>query len=173
MAIKIINRGHIFCDINGNIFSRKVRAGRGIKPPHLAYKLKTGLSKPGKYPNIRLNFGPQKYTFTVHQLVFVFFNGSYNENLEINHIDGNKLNNSIFNLEAITAGQNIKKSYLTGLKSNKGEKHPLSILKNKQILEIKEKYKSGKYTLMQLGAEYGVHYTTIGKITNGNNWSHI
>lgn len=51
----------------------------------------------------------------VHRLVgFAFLNG-YKEDYQINHIDGNKLNNCCNNLEWVSAEQNIQHALDTGL----------------------------------------------------------
>jgi hypothetical protein len=43
----------------------------------------------------------------VHRLVYESFRGPIPDGLEINHIDGNKKNNSLENLEAVTRKQNL------------------------------------------------------------------
>lgn len=46
--------------------------------------------------------------FMVHRLVYEAFVGHINDGLEINHIDENKKNNNVENLEAISHLKNIK-----------------------------------------------------------------
>lgn len=48
----------------------------------------------------------------------------------------------------------------------RGEKAPWSKLKDNQVKEIKEKYKTGKYTLLKLANEYGVCFQNISLIVN-------
>ena len=50
---------------------------------------------------------------TVHKLVALVFLNKYEDNLEINHIDNNRSNNVISNLEWITHQDNIKQRDLT------------------------------------------------------------
>lgn len=56
-------------------------------------------------------------TFLVHRLVaFTFYNEDINNhNLTVNHIDGNRLNNKIENLELISLADNIRHGFNTGL----------------------------------------------------------
>lgn len=54
--------------------------------------------------------------YYVHRLVADAFYDGYNENFDINHIDGNKLNNFIGNLERCTRSENIQHAFKTGLK---------------------------------------------------------
>ena len=60
--------------------------------------------------------GKQK-TFLVSRLVASAFikDELFNKNMTINHIDGNRLNNKIENLEWCTLSENIKKGFETGL----------------------------------------------------------
>lgn len=65
-------------------------------------------------------------TFKIHRLVACSFLGDYsNTNLEVNHIDGNKSNNSVNNLEWVTKQYNVKHSFDKGLNvAKKGEDNP-------------------------------------------------
>ena len=66
------------------------------------------------YPTVRLSNGKGK-TFKVHGIVGKTFLGK--SNLEINHIDCDKTNNSINNLEYVTRGENIKHSWDNNLRT--------------------------------------------------------
>ena len=61
------------------------------------------------------------YTKSIHRLVAEAFLGK-RENMQVNHIDGNKLNNKIDNLEWVTCSENIQHAYDTGLKYPPNEK---------------------------------------------------
>lgn len=54
---------------------------------------------------------------TVHRLVMITFNGD--SKLDINHVDGNKFNNHISNLEYITHSDNLKHAFKTGIHPGK------------------------------------------------------
>ena len=54
--------------------------------------------------------------FRVHRLIMMTFNDN-NHNLDINHKDGNKYNNSIDNLEWCTRKENLDHAVRTGLNS--------------------------------------------------------
>lgn len=55
-------------------------------------------------------------TKKVHRLVADAFHNGDHSNLEVNHIDGNKDNNSIANLEWCTCSYNANHAYKTGLR---------------------------------------------------------
>ena len=54
---------------------------------------------------------PKKKSYLAHRLVYQAFGGELKEGYVINHIDGDKTNNNINNLEQILPSENIKHSY--------------------------------------------------------------
>ena len=60
--------------------------------------LKSSISNIG-YRQINLNKNNRKKRYSVHRLVAKAFLKDDAERLEVNHIDGNKLNNNVSNLE--------------------------------------------------------------------------
>lgn len=70
-------------------------------------------------------------SYLTHRLIAIAFIPNPNNYEYINHIDGNKLNNSVDNLEWCTMQHNIKHAYDTGLKTGywknkKGKEHSMS-----------------------------------------------
>lgn len=55
----------------------------------------------------------------------------------------------------------------------KGEKNTSAKLTDKTVLEIRQKYASGKYTQKQLAQEYGVAKSRISDVINRKTWKHI
>lgn len=68
----------------------------------------------------------------VHRLVAQVFLSDWNADLEVNHIDGNRLNNRSDNLEMCTRQQNIDHSIKHNLKRDYGEHHVHAKLTNRQ-----------------------------------------
>lgn len=54
----------------------------------------------------------------IHRLVIEAFQGRIPEGYETNHKDGNKLNNSLYNLEVVTHSENMSHAYHSGLFKN-------------------------------------------------------
>lgn len=61
-------------------------------------------------------YSPIKKRFFIHRLVALHFCKGYNENLVVNHIDGDKLNNIASNLEWVTHSENDKHAYKLNLR---------------------------------------------------------
>ena len=99
----------------GNVrsLSRKVKFGnqtRIVKGKILKQKTK----KTG-YKFIQLRNNMKEYDFHIHRLVALHFVDGYAENMDVNHIDGNKENNNASNLEWCSRKQNIIHSvYILG-----------------------------------------------------------
>lgn len=79
----------------------------------------TSISKNNRYVKIHLD----KF-YALHRLVATHFVDNPNGYTEINHIDGNRYNNSASNLEWVSHKDNMLHAYKTKLKSNHGELNP-------------------------------------------------
>lgn len=67
--------------------------------------------KSGEYLKYCFSINGKKTSHLIHKLVYTLFNLDYDEKKQINHIDGNKSNNSLCNLELITPSENMIHSY--------------------------------------------------------------
>lgn len=56
------------------------------------------------------------YTLSVHRLVAEAFYDGWYDTLEVNHIDGDKWNNHVWNLEWVTKSENNRHAIMTGLR---------------------------------------------------------
>jgi hypothetical protein len=110
---------------------------------------------------------------TVHSLVALSFIGDRPQGYLINHIDGNKENNCVWNLEYCTPSENATHAYSNGLISfNTGENHRLSKLTRENVLKIREDLDQG-VLCHQLAKEYKVTWATIYNIKTRKNWKYI
>ena len=100
-----------------------------------------------------------------HILVARTFLDNFDKGLEVNHKDGNILNNNLSNLELVTHQKNIDHSVITGLKNDYGENSSNSALTNVQANEIRLRWKSGEKQ-NALALEYGVSKQTVNNIVH-------
>lgn len=114
----------------------------------------------------------------IHRLVAKAFIPNPENKPQVNHINGNKGDNHVNNLEWRTNGENIRHAFRTGLidtrklsLANRGEKHPRAKLSERQILEIKKKLKH--QTGLSLAKEYNVTPSLISLIRNNKKWYHL
>ncbi|MDR4579267.1 NUMOD4 domain-containing protein [Klebsiella pneumoniae] len=114
----------------------------------------------------------------VHRLVAEAFLPNPYGKPEVNHIDGNKANPHLINLEWVTPQENRKHAWETGLRNrshlpaHKGEMQANSKLNNQSVSEIR--------MLRGLGASFGslaimfnVSKRTIRRVVSGESWSHV
>jgi hypothetical protein len=109
--------------------------------------------------------------YSVSRLVSMNFIPNPKNKPQVNHIDGNKLNNKVDNLEWCTISENQKHAFKLGLNSNKGEMNPSSRLKKDDIYFIrnnKDRYKRADFAKI-----FNVGERHIYKILSGEKWGHI
>jgi hypothetical protein len=66
---------------------------------------------PKGYYTVQLSKEGKVYNFLVHRLVYETFKGEIPEGLTVDHIDGNKINNTPDNLQLLTSGENTSKAW--------------------------------------------------------------
>lgn len=98
-----------------------------------------------------------QHTVRVHRLVADAFLDGDKEHLDVNHIDGDKLNNRASNLEWCTRKENIAHAYDTGLKVDKTKVKV-------RVVETGEEYDSLSACSRSIGGDRGqIHRCLIGK----------
>lgn len=112
-------------------------------------------------------------TYKTHRIVANAFLINPLNKPQINHIDGNKKNNHVSNLEWVTCKENINDADLKRLRKRRvGELNNLSKLRSKDIIEIRKLFESG-LSNFKIGEMFGVGDETIRKIKIGKTWKHI
>ena len=84
-----------------------------VKNAKTGKPLKAQISSSGYY-NVTLSLNGKRYTPTIHSLVAKHFLDICN--FEVNHKDGNKLNNNVGNLEWVNRSENMTHAYGIGLR---------------------------------------------------------
>ncbi len=130
------------------------------------------------YETIGLTINSKTINYRVHRLVAEAFIINYSQLRCVNHLDGNKTNNSVSNLEWCSYSDNSKHAYHNKLNlsmkinrlSEKGELNPNSKLTQKEVNEIRDKYVPFKYSTKKLAEEYKVSQSCIKHILNNSSW---
>lgn len=86
----------------------------------------------GGYQIVGANYGSTKNQY-VHRMVAETWIPNPNHYEEVNHINGNKDDNSVENLEWVTHSENLRHAWRTGL--TKGRRTPIRIVETGEIFE--------------------------------------
>lgn len=152
-------------DIDGNVY--------GVKGNLLSLCNDTG-----GYPSFRIHdklssTTNQAMTIRAHRFIWECHNGVITSNKVINHIDGNKANNCLTNLELVTQKENMRHAIDSGLQRvSRGESsHKATITENtaKSIIHgiIANK------TDGLIASEHEVNLHIVTHIRNKDCWTHL
>ena len=145
---------------NGKIYIAK---GKNLKPT---------LRKNGYY-YVTSAKNSNKPKFDIHKLVAFVFIDNPNNYPCVNHIDGNKYNNRIDNLEWCTYSENAIHADRLGLKLRTyGESNGMSKLTKDDILKIRNLLDEG-IKGKDISKMFNIAQSTVSLIKNNKLWSHI
>lgn len=114
-----------------------------------------------------------------HRLVAEAFIGVIPSGMQVNHIDGNKLNSRVENLEVVTPKENTRHAILLGLfdprigaaklAHPRGEEHHNSVLDEFTVKRIVDLHTSGM-SYRQVAEAVGSNCGTVGAVVRGVTW---
>jgi hypothetical protein len=112
-------------------------------------------------------------TVLVHRLVAKAFLVSSIERNEVNHINGDKKDNRVCNLEWCTHAENQRHAFSTGLVSHQcGSQKGSAKLNEAKVADIKRMIAAGM-TNVDIAKLYGVSTAPISYIRTGKAWTHV
>lgn len=150
-------------DRNGDVWSEDrvityIRNGETKSFRKRGQKIKTFMSNSGY---VMVSLTKHHLKFYIHRLVAHYYiKGKTNEKCQVNHIDGNKTNNSISNLEWVTQSENIKHNY-----TNLGYVSKSCKLTKQDAINIRNIVADGK-TQKSVAKKYNVSEMVISRIIN-------
>ena len=123
------------------------------------FELKQSMSTTGYY-KVDLKRNGIREIFKVHRLVATYFVANPYEYGQVNHIDGNPLNNHFSNLEWVTQQQNAQHAVMVGLKSafdiDKSSLEYLHKQRGMNAKEIGELFGLSSAPILKKLKEYGI-----------------
>ena len=137
--------GRVYSDINGKFLKQTLSKDTG----YLTYS---------------------SYLGSVHRLLARHFKGPIPEGYVVNHIDGNKLNNNLDNLEIVTPSENVRHAFTKGLaEGQKGEANSMAKLTQDDIMMIGCLLQTG-WDNESIAQRYGLHPRYVSLIRHGKRW---
>lgn len=146
------------CDKKGNVFSKYKKLNPSIH--HTGYAV----------INVFLN--KKKKQYRVHRFIYECIVGNIPRYLVIDHIDNNKLNNCIQNLQLLTSKQNTRKAALEGNFGLKGEENPMSKLTNIEAFNLFNDICLGMLN-KDLAIKYNLHPRYVSLIRHKKRWKNL
>ena len=142
--------------------------GQVISP--LGFALSSAING-GGYPYVTLHYNKRKFNKMIHRLLAIAYLPNPENKPQVNHIDGNKLNYSLDNLEWVTQFENMQHSVVTGL-SPKGERSYLAKLTEEDVKDISVLHSQG-VSCEELSKQFGITPGGISGILSGRTWKHV
>lgn len=164
-----------FIDKEGNVYSTIQRHNqpKPKKPRLIASWKSTG------YLAVQLAKNKKGYKRLVHRLLLETFVSECPLKMECMHLNGDRTDNRLENLRWGTRQENQLDRRNHGT-DNGGERHPLSKLTKKQVLEIKKLGKKYKFRKGEAGGnykeiakKYNISPGTVGSIVRGITWKSV
>ena len=166
--MEIINNMEIFKDIIKFENTYQISNTGKVRNKKTGLLLKPKYNKKG-YQYINLSYSHTgRVKWYIHRLVAVHFIPNLENKPQVNHIDGNKQNNNVNNLEWCTNDENQKHAILNNL-HYQGEQHK-SHKFNEINIKLLPKLTNIGFTVSQLNKLTGVANVNIEKIIKGKTW---
>lgn len=153
--------------IYGQVISFK---GRKYIHPYILNPIKAS----NGYLKVNLIIDGKNKLYSIHRLVAITFIPNPDNLPEVNHINGDKNDNTIFNLEWCTSAENIQHAFRNNLiHHTANEDHPMASITNETALKIANMLASGMYNMTEIAEECKTTYTVVKKIKNRYRWTKL
>lgn len=130
--------------------------------------LKTYFTK--GYEVVDLTHKGKHKNFLVHRLVGIYFIPNPENKPEINHKDGKKYNNCLYNLEWCTGLENMDHAIKNGLRTNSSKRMSLS---KEQVEEICKLLEENNLSFTEIAKRVGTHRQSVSRIYNKESYVDI
>lgn len=110
----------------------------------------------------------------LHRLVWAVFNGIPDDGLVVNHIDGNKQNCALCNLEITTPQGNSQHAVANRLVYiNRGEDNHNAIFTDEEVRYLRKQFATGRLTIKAIADKYRCHRVTVFNMLRGTCYSSV
>lgn len=155
-------------DIDGIYKNRYIAFTDGVVYDNANKKWVSPTLRPDGYVVINLAGPDGTKRCLVHRIIaMVFMPIKHPKKYQVNHINGDKANNFITNLEWVTGSENMQHATTTGLFNPNGEHNGNSKYSDAQTEEVCRLLAEGKLSNLQIAEVTGVSPAMVSMIKNG------
>lgn len=149
---------------DGKIFSTN-RFDKNGKPKEIKQRL-----NPDGYLVVTVGVTNKRRVKPVHKIVADAFIPNFDKRFEIDHINDDRLDNNLSNLQWVTHSVNASKiPFERRSECRKGSRNGRAILNEQDVIKIRYMYENGM-TIMQIAKIFGRGWTTISHVIRGETW---
>lgn len=129
-----------------------------------------------KYLQVCTSVKDRHRYWAVHRLVAMAFLGlpSIKDKIQVNHKDGNKMNNRPDNLEWVSPKENMQHAVRTGLMWSIGERHWKRRMMGSDVTRIRKLYETGLITMDELARAFNMRERgRVWEIVHRKSWKSV
>lgn len=165
IAICAILNGDIRVDCeSGIVWGNRGPGGRKLSSPR-----QLGFTHPSGYKIVHLSANNEKKAVRIHRLVWIAKHGVIPEGYIVDHINNDKEDNRISNLQLLTSAENSTKAASDG----RYNMEPHTKLSAEVRTTLYHEYVSGKGTYRELAERYGISKSRVGQIIKEHDYTDI
>jgi predicted XRE-type DNA-binding protein len=167
--------GYYQCSNIGRVKSLDKLVSWTSKKGMCCYRQRKGrILSPSKYRYLQLHLSldGKKIMAYVHRLVALTWIENPDNLREVDHINGNRYDNTVDNLRWVSPSTNMKSAY-DNFQQKHGEHSCKAKLTTNQMFEIRDLYKNKQLSQEAIGKIYGISQSQVGNITRGVRWKRI
>ena len=161
----LTRRIEVNCE-TGEVFSLRTGGGVPCAPRRLNGTVLNG------YRVVSLREKDVKKQCRVHRIVWIARHGLVPDGYVVDHINNDKLDNRIENLQLLAPGENSTKAAADGLYPT-GEDNPAAKLTGKEVEWIFDGYRDGCESIRELATRYGISKSRVHQIIHSQDWTLI
>jgi hypothetical protein len=158
LLIRFVRDGFWTIDSDGRIWRGDRRAEKRVQTGYLM---------------VRRMVAGKRIVGLAHRLVWQDAHGDIPGGLVINHINGNKSDNRLCNLEVATYSDNAKHACaVLGTNPQQGHLNNAAKLSPSDVAEIRAARSRGERAV-DIARRFGVRYQHVYRVCNGERWPHL
>lgn len=123
------------------------------------------------YAMVHLSDNGRRFSSYVHRLVATAFIPNPNSHPQVNHIDSNKSNNDVSNLEWCTNRQN-RSHAVRSMTHAFGSRHGFAKLSEIDVMFVRMWFDRG-FSKAEIARAFGIGHPAVFKIVRNERWRHV